>query len=56
MKMNLAAAAVSAVLCTLVAAPAFAEVDAKYFEKQSCKELGDELSALRKAETIITDA
>ena len=56
MKFNLAAMAVSAALCTLAAAPAFADVDAKYFEKQSCKELGEELSALRKAEAVITDA
>ena len=56
MKLNISAAAVSVALCTLAAAPTFAEVDAKYFEKQSCKELGEELSALRKAEAAITEA
>ena len=56
MKYQLSAVVASAVLCAFAAAPTFAAVDAKYFEKQSCKELADELSALRKAEAAITDA
>jgi len=56
MKHTLSAIAVGAGLCMLAVAPSFAAVDAKYFEKQSCKELAEELSALRKAETTINDA
>jgi hypothetical protein len=53
--LNLQVAVISAALCTFAAAPVCA-VDAKYFEKQSCKELAEELASLRKAETVINDA
>lgn len=56
MKHTLSTLAVTVGLGLFAVAPSFAAVDAQYFEKQSCKELADELAALRKAEATINDA
>jgi prophage DNA circulation protein len=53
MNFKLSIVATGMVLCVLTA-PAFA-VDFEYFKNQSCQELGKELDALKKAETVVND-